>query len=686
MSQRVAVCGNGSGNDCGGGAMSAYTDAAIRGELSNLAGATNGGRNNMLFKVAARVYEFVAAGELAECEADDLLWRETTHAGRPCLAFPTATGTRYRYLDGQEPRYHSPAGYTRSWYRLSEAVDLARDTDQPIVLCNGEASVVAAQFCNVAAFAVAGGSEKPSIPDNLLAELREQWDGAIIVAFDCDKTGRSSTSQIAAQLKDAGYPIHAVDLHGGPGFDLADFCRLHDDAVSALAELSELSPTAAPTDSPADSRRFSIGTEDELMALPPLRYLDRELGIVAGGIHLLYGASGSGKTFFAIERAMRQVALGRRVLYIATEDQQGLRYRVAAWRKAYPAAEGRLTWLKMPDGLDLQDHHQVAELLDAIAPYQYDHIVLDTLREAHSGDENSSQDTARINRALQRLAAADAAIDVAHHSGVAGERPRGSTALFGNADVVIKIENDDGLVHIHFDKLRNAPPRDSLAFGLVQQDTGLTDSDGLPVVSAILRPASQVTTRDAAPTPMQRKILEALALSIFQDTGARTRQLVEAAGLPENKSLYRALSALKTNTYIRQTTKGEPYYITPEGRAQLGPALTVVGDGDGPTVTQGRLPQAATVIPDAASESPTVTPVTPLSPTVRQDADLPLSLSVTVTTLRGDSDRQLGQTVGRRGQVEEVDLPDDLPAVLPVPVPEVADVIARLRQRQKESS
>jgi predicted ATP-dependent serine protease len=96
---------------------------------------------------------------------------------------------------------------------------------------------------------------------------------------------------------------------------------------------------------------------------------------------------------------MRQVAAGHRVLYVATEDMQGLHYRVVAWRKARTDTAGKLTWLKMPEGLDLQDHSQVAELVEAIEPYQYDHIVIDTLREAHSGDENSSQDTRRINRA-----------------------------------------------------------------------------------------------------------------------------------------------------------------------------------------------------------------------------------------------------------------------------------------------
>jgi adenosyl cobinamide kinase/adenosyl cobinamide phosphate guanylyltransferase len=318
--------------------------------------------------------------------------------------------------------------------------------------------------------------------------------------------------------------------------------------------------------------RFTIAREEALMDLPPVRYLDRYLGLVAKAFHLIYGASGSGKTFFAIERAMRQVAQGRRVLYIATEDVQGLRYRIAAWRLANPGVAGRLTWLQMPEGLDLQDYNQVAELIEAVEPYTYDHIILDTLREAHSGDENSSQDTRRINRAIQRLVVTGAAIDVIHHTGVNGERPRGSTALFGNADAVIKVEDDDGYIRIGFDKLRNAPPRDALLFGMVQQDTGLLDTDGESVVSVVLRPANQTSRRDAKLTPTQRKILQTLALSIFDNIGAKAAQVIDTAEITRRHT-YLALAALKTRGFVSQGDKGDPYMITPAGRAQLAPDL-----------------------------------------------------------------------------------------------------------------
>ncbi len=374
-------------------------------------------------------------------------------------------------------------------------------------------------------------------------------------------------------------------------------------------------PTADAPEVPENDRpRFTVAAEDVLYALPALRYLDRDLVLCASAFHLLYGASSSGKTFYAIERAMRQAGMDRRVLYIATEDVSGLRYRVAAWRKAHPEAGGQITWLQMPEGLDLQDHRQVAELLETIRPYEYDHIVLDTLREAHSGDENSSQDTARINRAIQRLVATGAAVDVVHHTGVAGERPRGSTALFGNCDVVIKVEIDEGLIRVSFDKIRNAPPRESIAFGLVQQASGLVDSDGQPVLSCVLRPPSQFTRRDAPISANQRKVLATLALSIFAIHGAKNSQLKAAVELPE-RTIYNALSWLKNKGYISQGTKGDPYYITTAGLAQLGSDYTTATD-------------------DSASESPTASTASPLQATAMQEGHIPTATAATAHTLR----------------------------------------------------
>jgi hypothetical protein len=591
------------------------------------------------------------------------------------IAFPDATGTRYR-LFGHEAKFKpQKSGLAPCWYGLREATELATQTNQPLVIVNGQPSVIAAHAHQVAACTIPGGegSIAGHLERGLLADLQSAWQGKIIVLLDGDTAGYKAAARLTEVLLGAGYDVVAKDA--GLGMDAANVCQLNNgSSVAAIQTLPDLrlSPVTnedISAEAPVEPR-FTIGTEADLMALSEVRYLDRDLGLIASAFHLVYGASGSGKTFFVIERAMRQANHGRRVLYIPTEDVSGLRYRIAAWHKAHPEASGHLTWLRMPEGLDLQDHKQVADLIETIQPYRYDHIVIDTLREAHTGDENSSQDTARINRAIQRLVATGAAIDVVHHTGVAGERPRGSTALFGNCDVVIKIDNDDGLVRVSFDKLRNAAPREALAFGLVQQDTGLLDSDGEHVLSAILRPTTQFTRRDAPMSPTARKVLEALAMSIFATTGAKTRQLAEAAQVAENKSLYRALSWLKDRKFITQSIKGDPYYITLAGLAQLGPEylpLSTVSDSVSdpvtatsrddsdcpvtpPTPDSSALDSDAPVISDSASVSPTVTP---LSSTVRQGADTPIPLSVTVTTPRGDSDDS--RVTGGKRQMTEAD-------------------------------
>ena len=160
---------------------------------------------------------------------------------RPALIFSTATGDRARFIDGEEPRYMSPKHYVRSWYRLECAAQIAAETGQPLVLCNGEASTVAAQYYGVAATAMTGSGEK-DIPSDLLDELRACYTGPITIALDCDRTGRDAARQMLHTLQAAGYEVHTVDLNGEKGFDLANFAKLHENGtVSALAALPVLS-------------------------------------------------------------------------------------------------------------------------------------------------------------------------------------------------------------------------------------------------------------------------------------------------------------------------------------------------------------------------------------------------------------------------------------------------------------
>ena len=138
----------------------------------------------------------------------DAGWKATTtqcpetRQPRPALAFATATGPRYRFIDGKNPPFKSPTGYKACWYRLAEAI--ANAHDGVIILCNGEPSVIAAQHHNVPATCITGSGEK-RLPDVLLAELRAAWTGAIVVALDSDTKGRAAAPGLVAQLQAAGY-------------------------------------------------------------------------------------------------------------------------------------------------------------------------------------------------------------------------------------------------------------------------------------------------------------------------------------------------------------------------------------------------------------------------------------------------------------------------------------------------
>ncbi len=170
-------------------------------------------------------------------------WAQTTYKGRPALAIKTDTGTRYRFLDGNEPPYLHPKGYRRCWYRLSEAADLAAQSGQPLVICNGEASTVVAQFYGLAATAVTSGSEKATLPGKLLEQLKTAYTDPVIVALDCDPAGQTAAPKLAQFLAQAGFQTKSVDLALGNGQDLADFCRLHTtQAVVKLQTLKELEP------------------------------------------------------------------------------------------------------------------------------------------------------------------------------------------------------------------------------------------------------------------------------------------------------------------------------------------------------------------------------------------------------------------------------------------------------------
>jgi DNA-binding PadR family transcriptional regulator len=174
------------------------------------------------------------------------------------------------------------------------------------------------------------------------------------------------------------------------------------------------------------------------------------------------------------------------------------------------------------------------------------------------GDENSAKDMGLFIAACDRIRhATGATMMVVHHTGKNGDY-RGSSALKGAVDTMIELKNDDGLITVSCAKSKDTPHFPTRYLRMV------------PVgESCVLMPASLVSiSKSNRLTDGQRKMLEFLALDIFSEAGARSRD-IEQANIMQRSSVYNVLSTLKRLGYITQGAKGDPYHVTPDGRAAL---------------------------------------------------------------------------------------------------------------------
>ena len=230
-------------------------------------------------------------------------WAVGEHQRRPCFIIDTVGGVRYRFIDGNKPVFKSPTGYKQCLYKFPEAVAIATNGGFPLVLCNGEASTVAAQTYGVAAFSVTGGGEK-AMPEALLEEVRQAYTGEIVIAMDCDPKGKQAAAALRTQLRSVGYKVRVVNLGLSNKGDLADYMRLWSaDDLYNLEDVYDLEFVAAlPTIySAADMQKEDVA---------PVEYIVDD--IMTTGCYILAGAPKSRKSFLALHVAV-SIATGGHV-------------------------------------------------------------------------------------------------------------------------------------------------------------------------------------------------------------------------------------------------------------------------------------------------------------------------------------------------------------------------------------
>lgn len=333
--------------------------------------------------------------------------------------------------------------------------------------------------------------------------------------------------------------------------------------LDATLAAMQVHPNGAGPDS--HGSRFPLLTADDLAKLPPLRWLvDKE--IPRESFMVLYGPTGSGKSFVALDYALR-IAQDQPVVYVAAEGAHGYASRVLAWRQHHKLPAGQLYFIAVAP--NLLDMGQVAEVVATVAHVEPVLVIVDTLaRTMIGGDENTQRDMGLFVAACDRIRmATDCTVLVVHHTGRNGNHERGSTVLRGAADQVISIENDDALIRLTCEKSKDSAGFPQRGLRLVTVETGRPQEDRSPETSCVVLPSDQVIMAGTL-TKSGRNLLETLALEVFQNPGARASVLIEQTTM-KSTTFYRVASQLVKDGLVRQDAKGDPYFITAEGLKRL---------------------------------------------------------------------------------------------------------------------
>lgn len=173
--------------------------------------------------------------------------------------------------------------------------------------------------------------------------------------------------------------------------------------------------------------------------------------LVKESVVRLYGPPKSYKSFVMLDMAgcvgagikwAGNTTVQSKVLYVVAEGVRGIKRRVRAWE-----AQNKRTMTGVhfyPKAVQLGERKDVQALIATAKRGSYEFIILDTQARCTVGlEENSASEMGLVVAALDVLKeVTGACVALVHHSGAAGGRARGSTAILGALDAEFEVEAD----------------------------------------------------------------------------------------------------------------------------------------------------------------------------------------------------------------------------------------------------
>lgn len=373
------------------------------------------------------------------------------------------------------------------------------------------------------------------------AELSEHFKGAdVVILPDNDDSGALHAQTVASHLRGVAARVRVLELPNlPPKGDVSDWLNAGGEGPE-LIELAQAAPTWTPEAAkPPKSQFGAIPWADVDTVAVRQDWLIADM-LFCGDIGMIYGASGSGKSFLAVHAGLC-IAQGlpflghdtRKggVIYQAGEGGKGLVKRLRAYKQENRVA-GDLPFVLLPARVDLfsadgDTQAFIDECLawKAVLPEPLSLIVVDTFSTASPGaNENASEDMSRLISAGEAInKATGAALLWVHHKNAAGDRERGHTSLRANIDTAIEVTKDEesNLRTARLAKLKDGEDGAKIGFELQAVTVGAYD-DGKPITSCVVVPAQAATERSSKRRPLprgQQRFLKTLDTAIAQSGG-----------------------------------------------------------------------------------------------------------------------------------------------------------------------
>lgn len=356
-----------------------------------------------------------------------------------------------------------------------------------------------------------------------------------------------------------------IDLHGPAGPE--EFDVVADDATTKVKK---------------KAARFTPMPFAEFIGRPPPTWIVKGV-IPRAGLLVLYGESGSGKSFMALDLGAavargvewrgRRVKQGR-VVYIAAEGAGGFRNRCAAYAATH-GLEADIPFEVIADQPNLLERDDALALARGIG--KADLVIVDTFAQVTAGgNENAGED---MGKALSHCAgihrATGALVMLVHHSGKDQSRgARGWSGIKAAADAELEVVKTAAGRSMRTSKQKDGD--DSLAWGFALEVVPIgVDEDGDAITSCVVieaeMPIAQPTRVLGPVEQIVNEIIQTIAQS--QTKGIEVTALVNeaAAKLPVPEDRKRDTRKQRVRRAIETLCQGDdaPYWLHDDGTIEI---------------------------------------------------------------------------------------------------------------------